>query len=63
VPFAAKLERTRIFIDKVDFTPSNAGGKINRKYSRRVISELIERQACWNVRHRHGRIPECAFRV
>jgi len=28
-----------------------------------VISELIERQACWNVRHRHGRILESAFRV
>ena len=52
-----------IFIDKVVFTCSNARGKINRADSRRVISKLIERQACWNVRHRHGRIPERAFRV
>jgi len=55
--------RTRIFIDKVVFTRSNAGGKKNRNYSRRVISVLIARQACWKVRHRHGRILESAFRV
>ena len=54
---------TGIFIDNVAFTRSNPGGKINHKYSRQVISELIERQACWNVRHRHGRILESAFRV
>jgi len=42
---------------------SNTGGKINHKYSRRVISKLIERQAYWNVRHRYGRILERAFRV
>ena len=55
--------RAGIFIDKVVFTRSNAGGKVNPKYSRRVISEEIERQACWNVKHRHGRILESSFRV
>jgi len=55
--------RTGIFIDEVVFTRCNAAGEINLKYSRWVISELIERQACWNVRYRHGRILESAFRV
>jgi len=45
------------------FWPRHLDTLENRNYSRRVISELIERQACWNVRHTHGRILESAFRV
>jgi len=54
---------TGIFINKVAFTHSNTGGRIKCKYARWVISKLIERQACWNVRHRYGRILESTFRV